>query len=991
VIAALTFRFADPWWLAAGLVAAPMVLLAWRNLAAVGRARRVAAVVLRVLVVALLAALLADPLLSQRQDQVTLIAVIDRSRSVPADQREASLAWLEEAMKAKRREDRLAVIDVGELALIEKLASTSTDIRRRATDLRGDQTDLAAGVQLGMAVAPPNAAVRLLVVSDGNETSGDLRDAAKVAAANDIPIDVLPLKYRYEREVFLKRIVSPPNARSGQTIALRFVLGSTAPAKGKLFLSLNGEPVDLDPASDGVAAEVALKPGTNTKTVSMPVGSRGLEEFEATFVPDDPADDTLAENNRASSMTYVAGPGHVLVVDEDGRAAAPLVKHLAASGINLKYIQSSAFPQSLPELLDTDAVILVNAPCAEFTLAQQELLCHFVRELGGGLVVVGGSQSFGAGGWIGSPVAEVLPVDLDPPQKKQMPKGALVLIMHSCEMPQGNYWGKEVAIAAVGTLSRLDLAGIISFGWAQGGGLWDYPLQAVGDKRAVVAGIKNMQMGDMPDFGGPMQEAYDALVASDAVQKHVIMISDGDPAPPSTQLMSLYKLAGITVSTVAVDPHVPTDVQRMVDIALATGGRSYWVKDPNKLPQIFIKEAQTVKRALINEEDFTPRVTSGLSELVRGLEGVPGLNGYVLTGPKGGAADLVMVGPEEDPILAAWQVGVGRSVAFTSSVDARWAARWLAWGGFARFWEQTVRWAARSRLPPDCTVFADVQGRDVTLTVEAVDREGNFVQYSGLTGRVVTPGMTAKDLPMVQTGPGQYRATFKAGESGSYLVNLRYEKVGGGGGTVQSVISVPYAPEFRDLSDNAPLLSAVAEETGGRVIAGPAEKADLFSGAGLKFPETPLPLARALMIAWLGLFLADVASRRLAVDVRAAARRALGWVKWPARPPAAEGEEHLARLQRRTRRLRKGMAAKAAEPHAARRFEAPKGAPAEMPEGLEPSAPPADMAPGSSMPTDEARGANHQTPEGDDRLNRLLKARRRAQQRMGKGKENENT
>jgi hypothetical protein len=183
-------------------------------------------------------------------------------------------------------------------------------------------------------------------------------------------------------------------------------------------------------------------------------------------------------------------------------------------------------------------------------------------------------------------------------------------------------------------------------------------------------------------------------------------------------------------------------------------------------------------------------------------------------------------------------------------------------------------------------------------------------------------------------------------------------------------------------------LSAVAEETGGRVIAGPAEKADLFSGAGLKFPETPLPLARALMIAWLGLFLADVASRRLAVDVRAAARRALGWVKRPARPPAAEGEEHLARLQRRTRRLRKGMAAKAADPNAARRFEAPKGARQEMPDVSEP---PTGTTPHISMPSGEAGGSEEQPAEGDDRLDRLLKARRRAQQRMGKGKENENT
>ena len=304
-----------------------------------------------------------------------------------------------------------------------------------------------------MSIAPPDTTVRILLVSEGNETSGDLKEAARTAAANKIPIDVLPLRYRYASEVIFTRLAAPAQARSGQTVSLRFILNSTAATSGKLLLNLNGEPVDLVPDSSEIAVPIDLDPGANVKTISMPVGTRGIHEYEVVYMPDDPGQDQIIENNRASAVTYVAGPGHVLVVDADGSAGQALSKALQDSDIDVRYKTTADFPDNLTPLMDTDAIVLVNASCGEFSFQQQEMLCRYVTDLGGGLIMVGGPESFGAGGWIGSPVAEILPVDLDPPQKKQLPKGALVLIMHACEMPQGNFWGQRVAIAAVNACS----------------------------------------------------------------------------------------------------------------------------------------------------------------------------------------------------------------------------------------------------------------------------------------------------------------------------------------------------------------------------------------------------------------------------------------------------------------------------------------------------------------------------------------------------------
>src|SRR3954466_3694063 len=164
--------------------------------------------------------------------------------------------------------------------------------------------------------------------------------------------------------------------------------------------------------------------------------------------------------------------------------------------------------------------------------------------MGGGLIVVGGDQSFGAGGWGGSKLEEVLPVNMDIPAQRQMPKGALVLVMHSCEMPDGNYWGEQCALKAIETLSYRDEIGVISYSWGAGGAQWDFPLAEKGNGDKVNSAVKHMQLGDMPSFDDTLNLALNGkngvggLKNSDARQKHIIVISDGDPAPPNQALVN---------------------------------------------------------------------------------------------------------------------------------------------------------------------------------------------------------------------------------------------------------------------------------------------------------------------------------------------------------------------------------------------------------------------------------------------------------------------
>lgn len=978
VTASISIYFAQPWWLVLALLAVPAVWLGVRSMNSLGVVRRYFAIVFRCVGILLLVSLLARLMVAQRNEHVTVVAVIDRSQSIHPDLLDQHLAELEKKLvttptaNAAGTMDRLAVVDIAEAASISALGANAMEIRKRNTTLLGTQSRLANGVQMAMAIAPPDTATRIVLLSDGNETAGNLKEAARIAASNGIPIDIVPVEYEHSREVVFQRLAGPVRARSGETVSLRFILHSTSASKGRLLLTMNDSPVDLDPDSDEMGSAIELQPGTNVKTISIPVGTRGMHEFKATFIPDDPAEDGVSENNRATAMTFVAGPGHVLIVDSQGTAGANLAAVLKNRQIDARLIPATELPDSMARLMDSEAVILVNTECGSFSYQQQEMLARYVTEMGGGLVMTGGDRSFGAGGWIGSPVAQVLPVDCDPPQKKQMPKGALALVMHACEMPNGNLWGKRVAMAAVKALSRQDLAGVLDYGWQAGESRWVHPFSEVGDKTAILNSIEQMQMGDMPEFGPPMLAAYNALVKCDASQKHVIMISDSDPGLPPLPLLMQYKEAGITCSCVAVFPHNPGDLQKMMTIAQTTGGRFYNVADPQQLPQIFIKEAQVVRRALIFEETFTPKLSFGLSEIVRGVEATPPLDGYVLTGPKGGLAQTLFVSHQDDPILAAGQAGLGRCVAFTSSIDSRWASKWLGWDGFEALWAQIIRWVGKPAQGGDCEITADIQGQEVTVQIETAESQGQILPLSQVEAQVITPDVDSQSLTLTQTGPGQFQGRFSADRAGSYVVNLRYRKGADGAlQLMQTPVTVPFAPEFRDLRDNRPLLEEVAAISGGRVLNLQDPQTNPFEKTGLKYPQTQLPIAPWLMGAWMAIFLLDVAVRRVAVDVVAMRRKIIGWLRPKSR--RARPDETLDQLKRTHAKMQEQFESRRAETRG-RRYEGDLKKEAELP--TTPTAPTAEKP--AAKPEETKPVAPKIAPPSAAHIDQLLKAKRKA-------------
>jgi len=976
----------------------PVLWIGWRRLTGMSPVRRGIVCGARVLVILLIAITIAQPKWLDRGEALSVIMLIDRSRSISPQLERQAIEYLTQAAEAsenRRPIDRVAIIDIGKKAHIRQLPEIESFVDPGTPVIPLDATNLADGLNKALAIAPQDTATRILLVSDGNENVGSaLAEAGKIAS-NNIPVDILRLTYEYQNDVMFDRIAAPSVAREGQNVPVNLVLRSLTSTTGTLSLTMDGEPIDLDPGGDGYGVRVALDEGVNTRPVTLYMDEAGAKRLRAEFRPDDPDADERTMNNVAEAVTIVQGEGRVLLVQETIEETQYLLDALREAEIDVEIVEPAAVTSDVVSLSSYDSIIIPNIPAHAFSVNTLEALRRYVHDVGGGLVMVGGPSGFGAGGWIDTPVEKALPVKLDPPDMERMPKGALVCIMHSTEIPQGNYWGAQCASAAIQALSRLDMAGVIDFnppGDFQGCA-WEFPLQELGDKRAALAAIKKMPMGDMPDFTPSMRMALDALTNANASQKHVIVVSDGDPQPPSGNLLAQFRDARITISTVVSGGHgTGQDAQTMKRIAQATGGEYY---NPGnnfaQMPKIFWKESIRVRRSLIQEgETYTavhqPNVRPGP---FRGQwTALPGYTGYVLTHARDGYAPEILTN-KGDPLFSSWQYGLGKAAVYTSDATARWGSQWVSWSEYRGFWEQIVRWSMRPAAPSNVELNIRLDGQTAIVEAELLTGEGQYATFGKMEGVVLTPSLEAKPITLQQTGPGRGRAEFQATEPGSWVVNLLYDDPEVGRRSIQAGMSIPYSQEFRTVRDNTALLRELSHRTNGREMPDDPTQAELFERAGLDVPLSMTDLWTLIASLAASMVLLDVATRRLAIDREAVRRR---WYElWNRRKIEAEasiGRLKTTRAGVRERATASGGAEEVEEARragrgaAGARFEAQQGEASLSVEEMasEAGGPSEDPARKKAKSARPAASTDDQPSEEGESMSRLLAAKRRARE-----------
>ncbi len=991
-----SIQFEHPEALLLLLLIIPVLWIAFRKLTGMSKLRRTIVVGARITLILLLTFTIAQPQWLKRGKALSVIMLIDRSRSISQQLEIQAIKYLQQAAKESENRqpiDRLAIINIGAEARIRELPEVASIVDPGTPVINLDATNLADGLNKALAIAPQDTATRILLVSDGNENVGSALAEANKIAANKIPVDILRLTYQYDHEVMFDRIAAPSLARKGQNIPISLILRSLKKTTGSVFLTQNGEPIDLDPNSESNGLAVNLDQGVNSIPVTIMMDRQGVHRFHAEFRPDNPDDDLRTNNNVAESVVIVKGEGRVLLVQEDNNETESLRRALAEAQIEVQTTTPLDLTSDVMTLSGYDSIIIPNIPAYAFSPSTPEALRRYVHDIGGGLVMIGGPEAYGAGGWIDTPLEKALPIKLDPPNMQRMPKGALVCIMHSSEIPQGNYWGEQCAIAAIKALSRLDMAGIIDFappGDFQGC-TWEFPLQDLSNKQGAIAAVKRMQMGDMPSFDPALQMAYKALTNVNVSQRHVIIISDGDPGPPSAKFLQKFKAAGITISTVVAGGHgIAQENATMKRIADLTGGKYYNPGNRfNQMPQIFWKEAVTVRRSLIVEgETYTAtHHPSARPGPFRGRFGsLPTFTGYILTTARKGYAPEIITN-KGDPLFASWQYGLGKSAAFTSDATTRWSTNWTTWAGFKGFWEQIVRWSMRPAAPANMELNIHMDGQTAIIEAQLMTSQGKFATFGQMEGIVLSPSLKAKPLALQQTGPGRGRAEFQANEPGSWVVNLLYDDPEGGKRSIQAGVSIPYSQEYRTVKDNAPLLLELADRTGGRELPSDPSQANLFERSGLEVPLSMTDLWTLLAVISAVMLLLDVATRRLAIDREALLRR---WYGLRSRRASASAEA-MTRLRTTKEGVQQRVTGKtssedvaaarqAVREAASTHFEAEAGQSTISIDEMTEQSADQDSTIRKSTKRSDTPDQKSKTPEEGEPMSRLLAAKKRAQQ-----------
>jgi uncharacterized membrane protein len=958
----MKFQFTHPAWL--WLLPLAWVWVIWwarKTDVQIGAWRRWTALGLRLVIV--LAAVLAMAGLQWLRpvEGVNVFFLLDRSDSIPAAQQESARRFVNQAAADKKKIDRAGVLVFGSEAALEFAANEAIDLQKILAIVPTERTDLAAAIRLGTAAFPETGQKRLVLLSDGNENLGDAMAALLAARPLGVTLDVVPLGAERGGDISVQRLGVPSRVKKGQTFEAKIFVQADQAQSATVRLYRSEQALGEQ--------KVELSPGKNLFTFPQTLNEPGFYSYTVYL---DAAGDAVPQNNRATAFVNVRGEPRALILSAAPSQDASLAAALESARLEVKLTDLSGLPKNLAELQSYDTVFLSNLAAGDLGADHMTLLQSAVRDFGVGLVCVGGDQAFTAGSYRGTPLEATLPLNMELDSKKVLPSGAVALVMHGMEFMNGNAVARECALGVLDALGPQDQMGVVLW---DGFDRWLFPMTKVGNKKALGAQIAGMNQGDLPSFQNVMSMAHAGLKQAGANLKHMIVFSDGDPAPPAPELMQSIRADKITVSTVLIAGHAGPNT--MMWIADQGNGRFYDVKDPTQLPQIFIKETAVILKSAIIEERFKPRLAVA-SELVQGIgaDEYPNLHGYVGTTPKP-RAEVPLVSDKGDPVLAHWQYGLGRAAAFTSDASPRWAKDWLQWGKYRQFWAQVTQWSLRRVASADFATEVAIDQGEGHVSVEALDEKGDYRNFLNLQTVIIGPKGERQVLRLEQSGPGRYEARFPAPDVGSYVLNLMEVKEGKLAASQVIGASLNYSPEFAAPGPNLALLRRLAEAGAGRLL-DPLNPADNPFQHDRKRTFQPRDLWEWFFKCALILFVLDIAVRRIQLDREelakawAAVKRAV--IFWRTIPRPAEADQSLTALLARREQVRATTTA----PAEARPELFQPAQPAPLPQQPSPVATPSPQV----EPEKPPEAPPSVPPPPVTTTSRLLAAKQRARKKM---------
>lgn len=786
----------------------------------------------RMVLATLLALAIAGPSVWLPTGGVTRWVLFDVSDSTDSVRSEAS-EMITQALAALPQGQQAGVIAFGADAMVETPMSEKPAFDGQRTRINGEKSNLESALRLAVALAP---SCGITVVTDGKASVS--QSAADALTEAGVSVDALILADEAGPDAQVTEWNVPAEAYEGQTLSLRAVIDANTAMDATLAVYQNGVCSET--------REISLQKGENRFAFTDTAVQSGVVTYEARLVS---AEDTQPRNNSAASYVRVLGaPSIALITQNDGISAL-----FTATGMKVETLPPTAMPGTAEGYLAYDAVVLHNIDFASASDKQWQALDAAVRTLGRGLCVLGGDSSYALGGYRGTLLEELLPVRIDVRQKLRMPTLSLVIcIDKSGSMTAGQFGStrvevaKEAAMSAVEALTEKDNIGVIGF---DDTAKWVVPFQNASDPAGIQEQIGTLRADGGTAFYSALDEAFLALSGADTPQKHVIFLSDGQPADDGFQAIAqAMGEAGITLTTVAVGDGADQPLMRQ--LAQLGKGRFYAVGEFDNIPRLFLKETVLAGGSYVQNRTFAPVVTE--SGTLTDFEGFPFLDGYLTTTEKE-AVHVAMISDTEEPLLAWWNAGAGKVVAWTSDAEGAWTQQYLAWEETPRFFGGMVG----QTLPGDRlggTLEAVVDGD--TLEIIYTSEEQHALDTRAA---VILPDGAETAIKLVEEAPGRYTGRTEAARQGAYAIRVTQNDEKGvvrsrEGGAVKR-----FSREYDLRAETDDSLSRLCERTGGRLLS----NADAFWDTPVRPAAAQKRLREALCLAALFMLLIDIALRKL--------------------------------------------------------------------------------------------------------------------------------
>jgi uncharacterized membrane protein len=662
------------------------------------------------------------------------------------------------------------------------------------------ETNIATAIQAATGSMPPGYVPKIVLLTDGNETIGD---GLVQAIQSRIPISTIPLQAPMSPEVQAAEVIVPSEVREGEPFIVEVVIQSNHDDQGLVEVYRGDHKV--------LSEKKQFKTGENRFRFQQSIDRERLAAFQVRI--SELGNDTLLDNNATAGLVYASGKPRVLVIESDPTLVRELAYALEDEGIQVDVRPPQGMPETLADLQNYETLILSNVPATALTQQQMQLARTWVQELSGGFIMLGGEQSYGLGGYYKSAIEDILPVRSDFEKEKEKPSLGMVLIIDRSGSMTGDRieMAKSAARAAVELLGKNDQVAVVAFDHST---YVVSDMQSASNKARISDEIARIEPQGGTDMYPAMVQAFEILDKTQTRLKHAIFLTDGISNPGDfegiTQQMVSSKM---TVSTVAMGDGSDTAI--LEQIANIGKGRYYLATDPSQVPQIFAKETVTASKSAIDEQPFIPQVvraTNALADI--DLQTAPFLLGYVMTRPKP-TCEVILATEKGDPLLAWWRYGLGMSVAFTSDAKSRWAAEWMTWPGYGKFWTQVVRQTMRKSDGRGLGIQVHRMGNNSTWSVDVANDLGSFLNQAQVELSVIGPQMKREVIAVSQMAPGRYACDLSVQDPGAYHVDIAVKKDGQVVSRQSRGLIRGYSDELRIRPTNQEWLKEISKASGG--------------------------------------------------------------------------------------------------------------------------------------------------------------------------------